>query len=458
MRPDGVLAGRPRRHDRAAQAVRRALFCALAALVVALSAAAPPAARADGDPASDVLVTQSLFLPVEANLSDAQRATLTGFLNTAARAGFPIRVAVIPAAFDLGAVGEFWMKPQAYASFLGIELSLVYKGPLLVVMPDGFGINWPGHSTASVSRLLAKISVKPTGEGLLDTVQTATRTLASSAGARVSGTTISAASSGDDEGVEILIAVVVAVFILGGVGLILWRRSARAAGGSFSTGARTAVSALGWVAPGVVLVLALVVIVHALVGGGGHVRSAPKILENSPYIFPQQQKRAPNFLLRDQNGRPVSLAAFRGHPLILTFVDPGSAEADPRTVKILNDAETALPASERLPIVAVSVDVYADARANLLRDLDSWHLVPQWRLAVGSPAQLAAVWKSYYAVIDVITKPIAGATIHEISASKMAYLIDADGHERALFGWPYGAKEVERTVLELQRSHGAILP
>lgn len=453
-----AAAGRPRKDDRAAQVVRRAVSCALAALVVALSATAPPAARADGDPASDVLVTQSLFLPVEANLSDAQRATLTGFLDAAARAGFPIRVAVIPAAFDLGAVGEFWMRPQAYASFLGIELSLVYKGPLLVVMPNGLGLNWPDHSTASAARLLAKIPIKPTGEGLLDTVQTATRKLAASAGARVSGRTISAASAGGDDGLEILIAVAIAVLILCGVGLGLWRRGAREAGGSLSASARTAVRALGWVVPGVVLALALAVIVHALVGGRGGVRGAPKIIENSPYIFPQHEKRAPSFLLRDQNGRPVSLAAFRGHPLILTFVDPGSAEAYPRTVEILNDAETALPASERLPIVAVSVDVYADARANLLRDVDSWHLAPQWRLAVGSPAQLAAVWKSYYAVVDVITKPIAGATTHEISASKMAYLIDAGGHERALFGWPYGAKEVERTVLELQRSRGVLLP
>ena len=39
--------------------------------------------------------------------------------------------------------------------FLGIELSLVFKGPLLVVMPDGFGLYWPGHATPRPTRALS---------------------------------------------------------------------------------------------------------------------------------------------------------------------------------------------------------------------------------------------------------------------------------------------------------------
>jgi hypothetical protein len=97
-------------------------------------------ARADGDPASDVLSTQSLFLPQDAGVSTAQQRQLQTLLEEASRGGEPIRVAVIASPADLGSITELWRQPQSYARFLGQELSLVYQGPLLVVMPDGYGI------------------------------------------------------------------------------------------------------------------------------------------------------------------------------------------------------------------------------------------------------------------------------------------------------------------------------
>ena len=106
-------------------------------------------------------------------------------------------MAVIPTAFDLGAVTEFWLKPAAYARFLGVELSLVYKGPLLVAMPNGFGLNWPGHATSSANRLLAKIRPGSSGERLLDAVQSAIRELAASAGAKAAPTASAAAGGGN---------------------------------------------------------------------------------------------------------------------------------------------------------------------------------------------------------------------------------------------------------------------
>ena len=101
-------------------------------------AAAP--ARADGDPASDVLATQTLYLPQDAGVPAARQAQLGALLSDAARAGYRIRVAVIASPTDLGSVTELWRQPQNYARFLGQELPLVYRGPLLVVMPDGYGL------------------------------------------------------------------------------------------------------------------------------------------------------------------------------------------------------------------------------------------------------------------------------------------------------------------------------
>ena len=81
----------------------------------------------DGDPGSDVLVYQDLFVAGDAGLSVGQQTQLGNLLKTADRTGFPIRVAIISSPSDLGAVTALWRKPQAYAKFLGYELSLAYK-------------------------------------------------------------------------------------------------------------------------------------------------------------------------------------------------------------------------------------------------------------------------------------------------------------------------------------------
>ena len=74
----------------------------------------------------------------------ARQAQLGALLGDAARAGYRIRVAVIASPTDLGSVTALWRQPQNYARFLGQELPLVYRGPLLVVMPDGYGLYHAG--------------------------------------------------------------------------------------------------------------------------------------------------------------------------------------------------------------------------------------------------------------------------------------------------------------------------
>src|SRR4029077_15162518 len=104
---------------------------------------------ADGDPASDVLATGPLFLPQDACVSATQQDELGALLQTAGRRGYPLRVALIASSTDLGSVTELWRQPQRYVQFLGQELSLVFRGPLLVVMPGGFGLYGAGGSTGA---------------------------------------------------------------------------------------------------------------------------------------------------------------------------------------------------------------------------------------------------------------------------------------------------------------------
>ena len=142
----------------------------------------PTAARADGDPASDVLATQPLFLPQDAGIPTAQQGQLSELLRTAARNGYQIRVAVIASRSDLGSVTELWRQPQTYARFLDQELALVYHGPLLVAMPGGFGYYDPGSPHQPPPAALAGVRIRAGGPGLAAATLAAVQRLAAAAG------------------------------------------------------------------------------------------------------------------------------------------------------------------------------------------------------------------------------------------------------------------------------------
>ena len=158
---------------------------------------------------------------------------------------------------------------------------------------------------------------------------------------------------------------------------------------------------------------------------------------------------APGFSLTDQAGRPVSLAAFRGRPVIVTFIDPLCRNLCPLEARVLNNVVNQLPAASRPAILAVSTNIYGNKRAYLLQDENKWSLVPQWRWAVGGSAQLASVWKNYKVQVLVVTKKVAGVTVHEIAHTEAAFLIDPKGFQRALYLYPFKAQDVERTLRTL---------
>jgi hypothetical protein len=122
-------------------------------------------ARADGDPASDVLASQTLFLPQDAAVPASQQAQLAALLHAAARAGYQIRVAIIASPTDLGSVTALWRQPHNYARFLGQELALVYKAPLLVIMPHGYGLYQPSGLPAGEQAALATLPAPGTRLG-----------------------------------------------------------------------------------------------------------------------------------------------------------------------------------------------------------------------------------------------------------------------------------------------------
>jgi hypothetical protein len=80
-----------------------------------------------------------VFVPQDARVAGDQQAQLDGLLAAARRSGYDLHLAVIASASDLGSVGSLWRAPGAYARFLGQELALAVHGPVLVVMPNGYG-------------------------------------------------------------------------------------------------------------------------------------------------------------------------------------------------------------------------------------------------------------------------------------------------------------------------------
>ena len=153
------------------------------AFALAALAASGGAAHADGDPASDWLLTQPVFVPFDAP-SPALKAELIATAKAAKARGYPVRVAVIQAPTDLGAIPQLLGKPSIYARFLGAELRFAYRGRLLVVMQDGYGFTENGKPEPQGMKALANLP-KPAGntpDDLTRSAITALHTVAAAAG------------------------------------------------------------------------------------------------------------------------------------------------------------------------------------------------------------------------------------------------------------------------------------
>jgi hypothetical protein len=228
---------RVHRHQ-ATRAVLCLLACALAAGI------ATPYAKADGDPASDYLISQSAFLSYDAKIPSPLEQKLLAAVASANRNGYPVKVALIWSRYDLGSLPVLFGKPRNYALFLDAEDARCWWGAgcsagrfspkthLLVVMPNGLGFaQWKHKSAAPAAyRTLAGIKVTRTPAGLATAATTAVERLAAASGVKVStsgGPGLTAQSGGGTSRVEIIVGVVAAILIGAAALLLIRRRAAR---------------------------------------------------------------------------------------------------------------------------------------------------------------------------------------------------------------------------------------
>jgi hypothetical protein len=165
--------------------VKGAIAIATCVLLAGLCAPAP--ALADGDPASDVLIAENVFYPFTPPVAQSLQDALNAETAAARRAHFPIRVALIASPTDLGAIPSLFAKPQRYANFLDVEISFFGgKQPLIVVMPNGYGVQGLGvAATAAAGRLPAPVG--RTSDDLARAATVAVSRLAAAAGHPVPG-------------------------------------------------------------------------------------------------------------------------------------------------------------------------------------------------------------------------------------------------------------------------------
>jgi cytochrome oxidase Cu insertion factor (SCO1/SenC/PrrC family) len=400
---------------------RRALPGAVLAVLafVALGVLAP-AAWADGDPGSDVLVYQNLFVAADANISIPQQVELGDLLSSAAKAGFPVRVAVISQPGDLGAITALWQKPAAYAGFLGTELSLAYAGRLLIVMPNGCGFHWQGHSSAAAVKVLDGVRIGPGGSGLAAASETAVRALAMASGIRLAvppsggtgagsspGGSVAPASGSSDSQLPLIAGIALADLIVAAaccwlayrVGVRLPKKLLRLPKKLLSV--RRLPIFGTWIAGGVVGVAALLIVVHAVAAPPGS--AAPSASQNgaltaNSHLDPGTtlSAPAPGFTLTNQFGQAVSLSSFRGKVVILAFNDAECSTICPLTTAALVDAKDMLGAvGSQVQLLGVDANPKATAVEDVLSYSQLHGMLYQWQYLTGSPAQLQSVWKAY---------------------------------------------------------------
>ncbi len=144
-------------------------------------------------------------------------------------------------------------------------------------------------------------------------------------------------------------------------------------------------------------------------------------------LSPVPRKAATPFTLTDQNGRTVTLAQFRGHPIVLNFMDPHCTDICPLVSEELRDAEADLPAFARGTVfLAIDVNPYVRTPAGLMTFSRAHGLttIPTWHFLAGPVPALRALWHAYG--IQVISRGPTADVVH----SSLTYFIDGHGRLR----------------------------
>lgn len=136
---------------------------------------------------------------------------------------------------------------------------------------------------------------------------------------------------------------------------------------------------------------------------------------------------APNFQLTDQNGQQVSLAQFKGKPVILTFLYTNCPTICPLTAEHIHSALLKMGSDAKdVAVLAVSTDPKRDDQAAAQKFTQEHNMQNYWHFLIGTNAQLSPVWSSY--------SVYAQQQQMSVNHSFAVYIIDKQGNERSFIG------------------------
>jgi protein SCO1/2 len=141
---------------------------------------------------------------------------------------------------------------------------------------------------------------------------------------------------------------------------------------------------------------------------------------------------APELALAGSDGKPFSIARFRGKVVLLAFGFSNCGEVCPITLATLAAARKKLGAEAAdVQVAYVTVDPERDTAAQMKKFLGSFDA--SFVGGVGTRAQLEAAYESYGISVSKVTNPDGSYTLGHSSS---IYMIDREGGLRAVM--PYG--------------------
>jgi len=146
---------------------------------------------------------------------------------------------------------------------------------------------------------------------------------------------------------------------------------------------------------------------------------------------------APDFQLKDQLGNSISLAQFKGKPVVLTFLYTHCPDVCPLTAEKLHATMQSLGQNaQQVAVLAVSMDPKGDTAAAAQNFSKVHKMGDYWHFLLGAHDELAPVWASYS--VDAQAATSSGTVSH----SSAIYVIDKQGRERALLDNDFSSNQL----------------
>jgi protein SCO1/2 len=118
-------------------------------------------------------------------------------------------------------------------------------------------------------------------------------------------------------------------------------------------------------------------------------------------IMPKGLK-APDFTLKNQDGDTISMRAFRGEPVIVTFLYTTCEDTCPVQAQTIRGALDEL--GEDVPAIAIAVDPPRDTPERARAFLSEQRALGRLDFVLGTRAELSKLWDGYYVRPQSVTQ------------------------------------------------------